>query len=589
MNNFRIEINTDELAGARDIVARRLKMRGMSEGDSGFLLTLELDKNFRADSFRIIGNDNHITIIADSINNILAGAGRFLYTSFFTKDGIIPSRLRGITTPDCRYRCVYTATHFHTFYFSAPIEEVFEYIEDLALMGINQLLHPIPSISLKASDKKAVDDAFGRACKVQNMAMGLGMEIIHGAPTSNTMYDIPEEAKAAPVKLAHIRGNSGHRVCPSTPKGREILDTELRSGMTRYKEKNMPVNYITVFPYDEGGCGCEKCNPWGGNGYIRSAKRALEITREFYPECKLIVATWLFDEEEWEYLSKSLENEKWADIIMADSHTTYPRYPIDNRVPGDLPLIAFPEISMWGLWPWGGYGASFFPERYTKIWRDTEGKLQGGRMYSEGIYEDFNKYVVSGLYRDYNNEPDDAIIEYGNYSFGCCESEKFLEMVKCIEKNHVVNADNCMRKVFMTPEDNPTDIKLAERAWALAQEIDASLPDWGKKAWRWRLIYIRAFIDLHRYNNEKLHENPEAVKFMKELSEIYHCIKNYKISDDPYHFKLRPPIPIYDGDFDLDDYPNINSIRDAYKIGLILNGKNPASDKSLDDSSGARA
>lgn len=586
MKIFKIEINANELSVACDIVAKRLKMRGLSEGDGGFLLTLELDKNFISDSYRIIGNDSHITVIADSINNILAGAGRFLYTSLFTKDGIIPSKIRGITTPDCRYRCVYTATHFHTFYYSAPIEKVFEYIEDLALMGINQLLHPVPGINLNMSNKKAVDEAYDRCEKVMKMATSIGIGLIHGAPTSCTFFDIPEEAKATPIPNVLARGNGGHKVCPSTKKGQEILDAQNRLGLTEMKKRGIAVNYLTVFPYDEGGCGCEKCKPWGGNGYIRAAKRALEVAREYFPECKLIVATWLFDEEEWELLSKSLEQEKWADIIMADSHTTFPRYPIDNRVPGDLPLIAFPEISMWGLWPWGGYGASFFPERYTKIWRATEGKLQGGRMYSEGIYEDMNKYVVSGLYRDYNNDPDAAVAEYGAYSFGCTQTEKFVEMVKCIEKNHVLNAENCMRKVFMTADKNHADTALSERAWELAQELDATLPEWGKKTWRWRLIYIRAFIDLHRYRNERLHENPEVLKFMEELSEIYHCIKNYKISDDPYHFKLRPPVPVYDENFNIDDYSNINSIRDAYKIGLIVNGKNAVSDGILDDSSG---
>lgn len=590
MKQFRIEINTEELANSRDIIAKRLKMRDLHEGDNGFLLTLELDKHFRADSYRIIGNDSHITVIADSISNILAGAGRVLYTSRFTQDGIVPTKIRGITTPDCRHRCVYIASHFHTFYYNAPIENVFEYVEELALMGVNQLHHPIPEINLDVKDKNAVDEAYDRCAAVLNKAGSLGMELMHTVPTSCTYFDVPEEAKAAPITVdVHIRGNTGVKACPSTPKGREILDAQTRVGLSEMKKRGVDITYVSTFPYDEGGCGCEKCSPWGGNGFIRASKRALEIAKEFYPDCKLILGTWLFNEEEWVLLSESLAQEKWADIIMADSHTTFPRYPIDNRVPGDLPLIAFPEITMWGLWPWGGYGASFFPERYTKIWRDTEGKLQGGRMYSEGIFEDLNKYVVAGLYRDYNNEPDAAVIEYGSYSFGCTQPEKLSEMVKCIEKNTVLNADRCMRKIFMTAEDNPTDITLAERAWELAQEIDSALPEWGKKAWRWRMMYIRAFLDLHRYRNEKLHENPEAVEFMKELCDIYFCIEDYKISKDPYHFKIRPPMVIYDEDFDLDDYPNVYSVKLGYNVGLIVNGKNAPMNEELSDHAATQA
>lgn len=124
----------------------------------------------------------------------------------------------------------------------------------------------------------------------------------------------------------------------------------------------------------------------------------------------------------------------------------------------------------------------------------------------------------------------------------------------------------------MTPELNKSDRKLVQRAWELAQEIDASLPEWGRTSWRWRLLYLRALIDLHRYNNEKLHENDETIAAMKELADIYHCIKDYKIADDPYHLKLRPPFPVYDENFDPKEY-HIGSIRNAVSIGLIKTGK----------------
>lgn len=146
-------------------------------------------------------------------------------------------------------------------------------------------------------------------------------------------------------------------------------------------------------------------------------------------------------------------------------------------------------------------------------------------------------------------------------------------MVDLIEENTVRNSARPGAKVFLTPELNMSDPKLSERAWALAQEIDAELPEWGRTCWRWRLMYIRAFLDLHRYRNEKLHEVPEAVELMKEAADIYFCIPNYKIKDDPFHLKLRPPFPVYDDDFDPADYPTIGSIQNAASIGLIVSKK----------------
>ena len=574
MKTFKIRVDDAKLNELKNVVTKRLLNRNMTESDNAeFILQVIIDPDMKADSFRITGKYESVVVTADSLINAYAGCGRFLYLSRFGKDGIVPTKQRGLTTFDCVYRCVYAASHYHTFYYIAPIEKVCTYIEDLALMGINVLCHPIPSINLNINNKEEMGEAFDRCAEICKKAMSLGMKINTSGYTSITFLDIPENAKATPIPdPIPCRGNSGKKACPSKPEGQHILDETNRFVMNEWKKRGVKIDTVGSFPYDEGGCGCPDCHPWGARGYLKACKRAKEVIKEFYPECKFIISTWLFDKQvegEWEALSKSLENEKWLDFIEADSHDDYPRYPLDVKIPGNLPLVAFPEISMWGLWPWGGYGASFFPKRYTDIWRSTEGKLSGGRMYSEGIFEDLNKYTVSGLYRDYNNNPDDAVAEYGAYEFGCQNIDDFVEMVDCIEKNTVLNSDSPGKKVFMTADINKSDITLAERAWELAQKIDSELPGWGKSSWRWRLMYIRAYLDLQRYNNKILHEVPEALELMNELMDIYHCIKDYKIDTDPFHIKLRPPIPVYDEFFDADKYQTIGSILNAASIGLI--------------------
>lgn len=588
MKTFRIEICCDSLLDLKDIVAKRLCDRGLTESQNAqFTIKVTLDNNFRKDSYRITGKPQNIHITADSLINAYAGCGAFLYNSQFNENGIIPSKKRGVTTPDCPHREVYTAAHFHSFYETAPLDEYFTYLEDMALMGINILTISFSGQWLNGKGKDKLSLALERTAAIGKKAMSLGMKLSCGASTSTTFLNIPNEARAEDLRVSYRRGNAGYKVCPSKPEGLKLLEETNRIVLSTWKKYGLDISYAGFFPYDEGGCGCDDCDPWGANGYIRACKNAKKIVLEYFPNCKFVVGTWLFDSQydqgEWSGLKKSLDEEKWCDIVMADSHTEFPRFPLDVGVPGNLPLIAFPEISMWGLWPWGGYGASFFPKRYTSIWRKTEGILSGGRMYSEGIYEDLNKYTVAGLYRDFNTNPDDTIRQYGNYHFGCPDIEKFVELINLIETNTVLNSETPGLKVFLTPENNKANLNLAKRAFALAQEIDASLPDWGKKSWRWRLIYIRAFIDLHRYQNEKLHENPEACVFMCEIMDIYHCIKDYKIKDDPSHAKLRPPFPIYDEDFDLNDYPGLSSLKTAFNSGIIITDKNRISKAINDD------
>ena len=76
---------------------------------------------------------------------------------------------------------------------------------------------------------------------------------------------------------------------------------------------NMPDMVIT-WPYDEGGCACKRCYPWGGNGFIRISKQLFRLARVVNPDVVWCVSTWCFDtpyEGEWVALAASLEEEKW--------------------------------------------------------------------------------------------------------------------------------------------------------------------------------------------------------------------------------------------------------------------------------------
>ena len=87
------------------------------------------------------------------------------------------------------------------------------------------------------------------------------------------------------------------------------------------------------------------------------------------PDVKVIISTWLFEyftSGEWEPLSASLADERWADYIMWDYNTTgrggtgfiFDPYLAEHGSPGGLPIIGFPEISMFATKPYGGWGAN---------------------------------------------------------------------------------------------------------------------------------------------------------------------------------------------------------------------------------------
>jgi hypothetical protein len=79
--------------------------------------------------------------------------------------------------------------------------------------------------------------------------------------------------------------------------------------------------------------------------------------------------------------------------LLADAHEDFPRYPLDAGVPGNLPLLNFPEISMWGNWPWGGFGANPQPA-YLPPWRNNEHFTLAGGF---GLGYELNQQERCGL------------------------------------------------------------------------------------------------------------------------------------------------------------------------------------------------
>ena len=168
MKTFMIEVSDPSMLYLAKVVAKRLEDRGMEQSsDAEFTLKVKICAQSRADSYQITGKPTSLTVIADSLINAYAGVGAVLYGSKYDVDGIIPTEARGYTTPDCTMRCVYTATHFHTYYWMAPLDELFDYYDDLALMGINQIHIGQPFFGTADNDRE-LEEALDRLAEIQH-------------------------------------------------------------------------------------------------------------------------------------------------------------------------------------------------------------------------------------------------------------------------------------------------------------------------------------------------------------------------------------------------------------------------------------
>jgi len=365
--------------------------------------------------------------------------------------------------------------------------------------------------------------------KYARVTRELGLRFGIGA--NNTLFSgVPAHLRATPLPdPTKRRGNSGYPVCPGNPEGRAYIIDNFQRLFEQLQDVGL--DFLVHWPYDEGGCACEKCLPWGSNGFLKLSRELTELGQSCFPGLQTVMSTWMFDtppEGEWQGLADALQRKPgWVNYIQADSHEDFPRYPLDVGVPGNLPLLNFPEISMWGNWPWGGMGANPLPSRLQRLWNQVKHKVQGGFPYSEGIYEDANKVVAAQFYWDRDQSAQATLEEYIAYEFGAGATQDLLALIARLET-----------AATRAQQQQPVSAQDAADACRLAEEVDRRLPAWARQNWRWEILRLRAVLDRERFGGGGL-ASPAAEAAMLRLMEIYHCQME---TDDAYHHRVRPPL-----------------------------------------------
>lgn len=480
-----------------------------------------------AESFRIEHMpDKSIAITASDPQGVLYGIGKFLHTSTLTSAGFTPGAWQGLSVPEKPFRMIYFATHFHNFYHDAPIEKVTAYIEELVLWGYNSLNVWFDMHHFTGIDDPAAQIMLDRLAQLLGAGKSAGMKTMITVLGNEGYSSTPDTLRMTTPLQIKLRGKYGVEICPSQPGGTELILKQLEQELDEFKKRGVEPDYFGVWPYDQGGCGCTQCTPWGSNGYLKMTRKIAGLLSIKLPKAKIVQSTWLFDvvedEGEWAGLAAAYKKEKPpVDYIMADSHETFPKYLLNNPVPGDLPLLNFPEISMWESWPWGGFGANPLPGRFQKLWDTVSDKVAGGYPYSEGLFEDINKVIYSQFYWDSRKPATESLREYVSYEFSTKDADQILEAISIIEKNHGLSpyrgndAKTSPQKFTIPKEDHG-----AKKAYQLLSSIDSKLNVKTKSAWRWRILLLRAMFD-HELRLSKGIPNEKVLAGFRELSEIY--------------------------------------------------------------------
>ncbi len=522
--------------------------------DADLGIDLDLDTSLGAEGFRIADavrdssagpgasvEANAIRITGGDARGLFYGVGKFLRGCRFPDGEFLPGTWRGVSVPAHEIRGMYFATHFGNYYEVAPVEEIERYVEELALWGCNTLSVWFDMHQYAGLSDPAAQAMIARLRRVLQTANAVGMR---GALTTlaNEGYANSPESLRADWTAGHdgyTKPPGGHyhrEICPSKPGGLDHILAMRRGVLEAFED--LEIAYVWIWPYDQGGCTCSKCAPWGTNGFLRTAEPVVGLVRDVLPGARIMLSTWYFDHftsGEWEGLSAAFAGgaPPWVDYLIAGDFGGFPHHLLDHGVPGGLPAVSFPEISMEGNSPWGGYGINPRPTVWEEYERRNGPLLSGIYPYSEGIYEDINKVLLLQLNWDPDRPAEDIVREYAASEFSPDVADDVVEIIKRMESSLGHSLVEDLRDLILdecvhTPDDlrglrlyHIVDGPDAQETLALVDSVASRLPAKRRRSWRWRLLWIRAALDaeLQRCGGRST-ELTESL--FDELTAIYH-------------------------------------------------------------------
>jgi hypothetical protein len=534
------------------VMARQIQQRSdakiQTTGEAKLMIEMVIEQGIGKEGFRIEDRKGGgVRIVGNDERGLVAGTGKFLRTSRYDRGGFTPGTWRGISAPARQARGIYFATHFHNFYHEAPVEEIQHYVEDLALWGLNELVVWYDAHHFNGFEDPEAVKFRKRLHEIMAAARRIGMDVSLLVIGNEAYGNSPADLRSAPGG-----GRGGYypcAVCPSKPEGMKYILKLL--GEQFDWAADLKPRSVWIWPYDQGGCGCAKCKPWGSKGFMKCVEEVGKLARQKMPGTKILLSTWLMDKAELASVMEQLGERKDLVDGLVNEGNVLPAASglgsVDQK-PGDaapvltqdLPVVGFPEISMHNTFPWGGFGATPLTARAQGQWNAQKKGLAGGYPYSEGIYEDLTKIVYSQFY--WNDQPaEETVKEYIAYEFSPDVVADVAAVVKTLEQNHhmrwwpgKLEGVSLEMNWFPSKNTKPQADPGAEEAYATMQKVDARLTHQAKNSWRWRQLYLRALLDSELKTNGGS-PNDTCNEAFAELIRIYHAENAVGT--------IRPPLP----------------------------------------------
>jgi len=431
-----------------------------------------------------------IHVAGQSDSGVVAGVGRLMRELRYGEGGLEVPSLLIAETPKMPNRGIYLWAR--KYYFDKP-DLLDRYIEEFALWGGNGIafwfeMGMFESFADTTGEKSELNTGYAKAYKLDKSlardwitlyrrfyatARRLGMKTGLIMAANDAYMSSPKELRIEP-----IIGCPEWYLCPSKPGSVE----KMLAWQEEVFRALAPLDIYNIFPADAGGCSCKECTPWPSRGLSRIALAMGNRIHEISPQTEIWLDTWhlnhpTFGGQDWKNLVDSLDSTKqppaWFtgfEVGLAPKHG-YAKMSAEDRDyynKAGRPLMVFPEISMWGNHPGMLVNKAYWKQLQDE-WNSYSPELmKGGWVYSERWNTDVACVTFLSWYGNPRKSVDTVLDEYASFYFGA-EAAAGRQLLELLDD---ANQD----------PDRKAKIRTTVAA------LDASLPAWAKRDWRWQEI-----------------------------------------------------------------------------------------------------
>lgn len=458
----------DPAEGAGDLIRFRL-----SPGEAGTLDSYAI-------SVKGTSRSADVGIEASGDTAVIHAVGKLLRSVIFKPEGVMIPEMDIRLTATHRHRGQELSTY--TYHDSWQRDDWESYTRELALWGANWIWSTTSCEAPLEGCSEETRVRWEKRCSLQDVqadiASRYGMRFgVHSFPNN-----ISPELVTPEISF------KGSYVCPSTREGRRLILDSRRMLFRRLSR----IDAVFTSSHDPGGCPCPRCTPWVET-FVPLAEEEAQIAREHHPESLFYISNQALSRDENLWLFDYLESESpdWLDGIVWGPQSR-PLGELREGLPDRYDIIAFPDITHLIIcqYPVIGFdhanalvhhreSPTYRPRAMRRIYHETAAESIGSMPYSEGLHDDLNKAVWSGL--NWGVEPEESVAEYVRRYLG--------EGARDAITGAIFDLETSWKTPVVVNERIPEILRAVE---GIGPEVEG-----GPDNWRYRMLLLRCIIDLY--------------------------------------------------------------------------------------------